>query len=112
MKILHFKVNVMIRRLTWLMMTGVATRINKIVSGAHLTYCHGHTLYLALEDAIKTIKIMRDTLGAAFELNKLIKYSVLKIIEKKVKYSIERGVAFNGRQKTLFQKSVVAQHNT
>ena len=52
--------------------TGVAARINEIVSGAH-----GHTLYLALGDTIKAIKIMRDTLDAAFEFNnKLIKYSI------------------------------------
>ena len=42
--------------------TGVATGINEIESLAHLTHCHG-----------KGIKIMRDTLYAAFELNNLIK---------------------------------------
>ena len=42
--------------------TGVATGINEIESLSHLTHCHG-----------KAMKIMRDTLYAAFELNKLIK---------------------------------------
>ena len=42
--------------------TGVATHINDIESHAQSHY-HGH--------ALKAIKIMRDTLDAAFELNKL-----------------------------------------
>ena len=55
--------------------TGVATRIKEIEPGALLTHCYGHTLQLAVGDTIKSIKLMRDTLDAAFELNKLIKYS-------------------------------------
>ena len=58
-------------------MTGVATRINEIESHAHLTHCHGHALQLVVGDTIKAIKILRGTLDAAFELNKLIKYSVV-----------------------------------
>ena len=46
--------------------TGVATRINKIESNAHLTHYHGHTL-----ETIKARKIIRGTLDAAFELNTL-----------------------------------------
>ena len=46
--------------------TGVATRISKIESHAHLIHYYGHTL-----EFIKAIKIMRDTLEAAFELNEL-----------------------------------------
>ena len=51
--------------------TGVATRINEIESHAHLTHYHGHALQLVVSETIKAIKIMRDTLDAAFELNKL-----------------------------------------
>ena len=53
---------------------GEATRINEMESHAHLTHCHDHALQLAISDTIKTIKIMRSTLDAAFELNELIKY--------------------------------------
>ena len=53
--------------------TGVATRISEIESHANLARCHGH----AVTDTIKAIKIMRGTLDAAFELNKLIKYSMV-----------------------------------
>ena len=58
-------------------MTGVATRINEIESHAHVTHCHGHALQLVVGDTIKAIKILRGTLDAAFELNKLIEYSVV-----------------------------------
>ena len=54
--------------------TGVATRIKEMESYAHLTHCHGRALQLASGDTIKAMKIMRSTLDAAFELNKLIKY--------------------------------------
>ena len=55
--------------------TCVATRIKEIEPRALLTHCYGHALQLAVGDTIKSIKLMRDTLAAAFELNKLIKYS-------------------------------------
>ena len=51
--------------------TGVATHIKKIESHAHLTHYHGHVLQLVVGETIKAIKIKRDTLDAAFELNKL-----------------------------------------
>ena len=56
--------------------TGVATHTNEIESYVHLTHCHSHALQLAVGETIKAIKIMWDTLDAAFELNKLIKYSM------------------------------------
>ena len=40
-----------------------------------MTHCYGHALQLAVGDTIKAIKLTRGTLDAAFELNKLIKYS-------------------------------------
>ena len=54
--------------------TGVATRVNEIESHAHLTHYRGHAL-----ETIKAIKIIRTTLDAAFELNKL------QILSKKAK---------------------------
>ena len=51
--------------------TGVATHINKMESHAHLTHYHGHALQLVVGETIKAIKIMRGTLDAAIELNKL-----------------------------------------
>ena len=57
--------------------TGVATHINEIKSHTLLTHYHGHALQLAVGETIKAIKIMRGTHDAAFELNKLIKYSVV-----------------------------------
>ena len=51
--------------------TVVATHINKIQSNAHLTHYHGHALQYVVGETIKTIKIMRGFLDAAFELNKL-----------------------------------------
>ena len=46
--------------------TRVATRMNNIESHGHLIHYHGHAL-----ETIKAIKIIRDTLDAAFELNTL-----------------------------------------
>ena len=57
--------------------TGVATHINEIESHAHLTHCNGHVPQLAFGETIKAIKIMRGTLDATFELNKLIKCSMV-----------------------------------
>ena len=57
--------------------TGIATRINEIESHAHLTHCHGHVLQLAVVGTIKAIKIMTGTSDAAFEVNKLIRYSMV-----------------------------------
>ena len=51
--------------------TGVATRLNETESHAHLTHCHGHALQLFVGETIKAIKMMRGTLDAVFELNKL-----------------------------------------
>ena len=55
--------------------TGVTTYINDIESHVHLTHCLSHALQLAVGETIKAMKIMSGTLHAAFELNKLIKYS-------------------------------------
>ena len=56
----------------------VATHINEIESHTHFTHCHGHTLQLAVGETIKAIEIMKGTLDAVFELNKLTKYPMVK----------------------------------
>ena len=48
-----------------------------------MTNCHGHGLQLVVSDIIKTIKIMRGSLDAAFELTKVIKCSTF--LRSKVK---------------------------
>ena len=58
--------------------TGVATRVNKIESHAHLTN-----------------KIMRGTLDKAFKLNKLSNTLWFKNHRKKIKYSLKMEAAFN-----------------
>ena len=57
----------------------------QIKSRVRLTHCYGHALQLAVGDTIKTIKIIRGTLEAAFELNKLkkIEYSMILNLQKK-----------------------------
>ena len=59
-----------------------------------MTHCHGHTLQLAVLDTIKTIKIMIVTLDAAFELNKLIKYSMVFKPLKKNQMLSKKGRSF------------------
>ena len=54
--------------------TGIATRMKKIESHAHLTNYHGHVL-----ETIKAVKIIRGTLDATFELN------TLQILSKKAR---------------------------
>ena len=54
--------------------TEVATPINEIESHAHVTHYHGNAF-----ETIKAIKIIRDTLDAAFEL------ITLQILSKKAR---------------------------
>ena len=51
--------------------TGISTHMNQIESHAHLRHYHGHTLQLVVGETIKPLKIMRGTLEAVSELNKL-----------------------------------------
>ena len=57
--------------------TIVATAISDIELHARLTHSHDHALQLTVGETIKAIKIMRGTLDAALEFNKLIKYSLV-----------------------------------
>ena len=54
---------------------GVATQFLKEEPRATFTHCYGHALNLAAGDALKSNKILRDTLDTTFEISKLIKFS-------------------------------------
>ena len=54
---------------------GVATRLLADEPRALLTHCYGHTINLAVADAIKQSKVCRDALDIAFEVSKLIRFS-------------------------------------
>ena len=54
---------------------GVAPGINETETRALLRDCHGKALQLAVGGTIKAVKLIRSTLDATFDLNKLIKYS-------------------------------------
>ena len=53
----------------------VATQILQIQPKALYTHCYGHSLNLACQDTIRSIKPLRDALDTTFELSKLLKYS-------------------------------------
>ena len=52
--------------------SGVATRITNLESRAPYTHCYGHALNLAIQDTVKGVKVMEDTV---YEITKLIKKS-------------------------------------
>ena len=54
---------------------GVAKQIKDIERRALLTHCYTHSLNLAVGDAIKNSKIMKDALETTHEITKLIKKS-------------------------------------
>ena len=53
--------------------SGVATRITHLESRAPYTHCYGYTLNLAIQDTVKGVKVMEDTLNTVYEITKLIK---------------------------------------
>lgn len=55
--------------------TGVATRILQLQPKAHPTHCHGHSLSLGVKDAVRSCKVLSDTMDTSKELITLIKYS-------------------------------------
>ena len=55
---------------------GVATQILREEKRALYTHCFGHALNLAVADTIKQSKICQDAMGTAFEITKLIKFSL------------------------------------
>ena len=54
---------------------GVAKQIKEIENKALFTHCYTHSLNLAVGDAIKNSKVMKDALKTTFEITKLIKKS-------------------------------------
>ena len=72
---------------------------------------HGHALQLDVSETIKAIKIIRATLDAAFELNKLIKYSMAWKSYKKQSNTFLKGKELpKGWEKELHQETLVAEH--
>lgn len=67
----------------------------KIMEAEHralYTHCYGHSLNLGIQDSIKYIKIMEDTLDTTYEITKLIKKSPKReVIFKKFKDDITAG---------------------
>ena len=55
---------------------GVAAIILQEESRALYTHCYGHALSLAVADTMKQSKICRDALDTAFEITRLIKFSL------------------------------------
>ena len=61
--------------------SGVATQILAIQPKALYTHCYGHSLNLACQDMIRSIRPLRDALNTTFELSNLLKYSASKKAE-------------------------------
>ena len=55
--------------------TGVATEIKALNRKCLYTHCYGHTLNLAVADAIKSVKCISDSLETVREIAKLVKKS-------------------------------------
>ena len=55
--------------------SGVAARMQVVEPRAVYTHCYGHALNLACGDAIKSCKLMKDSLDTTYEITKLVKKS-------------------------------------
>ena len=75
--------------------TSVATHINEIESLAHLTHCHSHALQIAVGETIQAIKIMKNSLSAVFELNKLMIFSTVSKLYAKSQILPKKGRKFS-----------------
>ena len=69
---------------------GVATIIKQDNPKCLLTHCYCHTLNLAVDDTVKSVPLLKETLEDAYELAKLVKYSpkrrtALKNIQEELK---------------------------
>ena len=72
--------------------SGVATRITNLESRAPYTHCYGHALNLAIQDTVKGVKVMEDTLDTVYEITKLIKKSPKRdVIFQKFKNDVASG---------------------
>ena len=54
---------------------GVAVQILQEEPRAPYTHCYGHSLNLACQDVIRSIKPLKNALDVVFELSKLLKFS-------------------------------------
>ena len=73
---------------------GVAAQIKKVQPKALLTHCFTHSLNLAVGDAIKESKVMKNSLETTFEITKLIKKSPKRDSKlQKIKSAIEAEVS-------------------
>ena len=72
--------------------SGVATRLTDLESRALYTHCYGHALNLAIQDVVKGVKVMEDTLDTVYEITKLIKKSPKReVIFQKIKDEVASG---------------------
>ena len=55
--------------------SGLVPRIQELESRGVYTYCYGHSINLAANDALKSSKLLKDALDMTREITKLIKYS-------------------------------------
>ena len=53
----------------------VSTQLLQEEPRAIYTHCYGHSLNLACQDTIRSVKVVKDALDSTFELSKLLKYS-------------------------------------
>ena len=60
---------------------GVATQILADQPKALLTHCYGHSLNLACQDMVRSVKPVKDALDTTFELSKLLKFSAKRAAE-------------------------------
>ena len=76
---------------------GLKTKILNQNPKALFVHCYGHALNLAVQDIIKSVKLIRDMLDTTYELTKLIKKSpkreaLLEKLKKEVGDSSGGGV--------------------
>ena len=55
--------------------SGLVSRIQEVESRAVYTHCYGHSINIAVNDALKSSKLLKDALDMTREVTKLIKYS-------------------------------------
>ena len=74
--------------------SGLVPRIQEIESRAVYTHCYGHSINLAVNDALKSSKLLKDALDMTCEITKLIKYSprreaIFRILKEEKHFEIE-----------------------
>ena len=81
--------------------TGLKTRILHTNPLALFIHCYGHTLNLAVQDTVKSCKLVKDVLDTTYELTKLVKKSPKReALLEKIKQELQ---ATSGGVRTLCQ---------